>query len=319
MKFSIGYNEKKGFFDLLIKNKEKICSVYFALPIKFGSSGRPSRQDTDYVNKINKLVILCDKLGIRTILLLNSTIDGKKMFSEDHLSKLFGYIEGLISIGLNAVSITNLLYVKILKNKFPGLIFYSSVNTRLKNVEQAIFFKKLGINILTIDRDINRDLLLIKNIKKISGLEIQLMLNEPCFRNCPFRSAHFEAVGNNNEQIFGQEFEDFTCYPMIKENNRLFFRIPFVRPEDLKYYNGLIDHYKLVSRDASNEKIEFMLNKYSNGYHNGNLLELFDLEPQQYLSSLYIDNNKLSNLNFFERIQKCPGNCDICTKCDVYF
>jgi hypothetical protein len=48
----------------------------------------------------------------------------------------------------------------------------------LKTVEQALYFKKIGIDILTIDRDINRDLKLIEQIKKKTGLKIQLMLNE---------------------------------------------------------------------------------------------------------------------------------------------
>jgi hypothetical protein len=39
------------------------------------------------------------------------------------------------------------------------------VNCYLKTYEQAIFFKDLGFDVLTIDRDINRDLELIKKIK----------------------------------------------------------------------------------------------------------------------------------------------------------
>ena len=32
----------------------------------------------------------------------------------------------------------------------------------------------------------------------------------------------------------------------------------------------------------------------------------------------YVDNDKLTELNFFEDIQKCPGDCNTCTNCDKY-
>jgi hypothetical protein len=55
---------------------------------------------------------------------------------------------------------------------------------------------------------------------------------------------------------------------MIKENKRLFFRIPFIRPEDLKYFKGSVDVYKLVTRDASNSKIQFLLDIYDKQSYN---------------------------------------------------
>gem|GEM_PF-2267765 len=32
----------------------------------------------------------------------------------------------------------------------------------------------------------------------------------------------------------------------------------------------------------------------------------------------YVDNDKLTELNFFEDIQKCPGDCNTCTNCNKY-
>ena len=319
MKFSIWYNEKKWFLNLLEEKKENICSVYFPLPKNLWSSWRPVRQqEWNYYLKTKELVLKCNELGIDNILLLNSVNDGRYAFSKNKLFSLFSYIEWLINFWLTSISITNLLYIKFIKKKFPNLTIYSSVNCRLKTVEQAIFFKDLGIDILTIDRDINRDIELIKKIKNKTWLKIQLMLNEPCLRNCPYRGAHFEAVANNNEQIYWIEFEDLTCYPMIKHNKRLFFRIPFIRPEDLIYYEDFIDIYKLVTRDASNEKIKFLLEIYNKWYYNWNLVEIFDLEKTQYLAKLHIDNNKLNKNNFFKKIVNCPWDCEKCNLCDIF-
>lgn len=318
MKFSIWYNEKSWFLDLITLQSNKISSVYFALPKDIGSSWRPAKQEWNYYDDIKKLIITCNKLWIDTILLLNSTDDWKSAFSKKWLNKLFTYITLLISYWLKSATITNMLYIKLLKTKFPNLIIYSSVNCWLKTVEQAIYFKKLWVDILTIDRDINRDLWLIKEIGLKTWLKIQLMLNEPCIRNCPFRQAHFNAVANNNEQIFWIEFEDLTCYPMIKNNNKLFFRIPFIRPEDIKYYKDIVHIYKLVTRDASNEKIEFLLDIYSKEFFDWNIIEIFDLEKNQYLSTLNISNSKLSKLKFFDKIKNCIWDCENCKICNIF-
>ena len=319
MKFSIWYNEKVWFLDLLEEKKENISSVYFPLPKDLWNSWRPVRQyNWDYYNNSEKLVNTCSKFWIDSILLLNSTNDWIDAFSKEKLSKLFIYIWKLIDYWLTSISITNMLYVKLIKKKFPDIIIYSSVNCRLKTVEQAIFFKNLWVDILTIDRDINRNIDLIVKIKKRTWLKIQLMMNEPCLKNCPYRSTHFEAVANNNEQIFWVEFEDLTCYPMIKDNNRLFFRIPFVRPDDLEYYKDIVDIYKIVTRDASNNKIKFLLDIYNKKFYSWNLVDIFDIESSQYLAKLNIDNDKLNSLDFFNKIKYCPWDCETCSLCDIF-
>ncbi|MDD4151691.1 MAG: U32 family peptidase, partial [Candidatus Gracilibacteria bacterium] len=166
MKFSVGYNEKYGFLDLLKEKKNNISSVYFALPKELGTSGRPIRQyNGDYKSEIKELISTCKKYNIDTILLLNSTIESKDDFSVEKIKLLFDYIEEIIGYGLTSISITNMLYMKIILKRFPNLKYFSSVNCRLKTIEQAIFFKKLGINVLTIDRDINRNIDLIKKIE----------------------------------------------------------------------------------------------------------------------------------------------------------
>jgi collagenase-like PrtC family protease len=57
--------------------------------------------------------------------------------------QLISYIKKLEKIGLKSVSLTNLLYVKFIKKSVPNIQIYSSVNCYLKNVEQALYFKKL--------------------------------------------------------------------------------------------------------------------------------------------------------------------------------
>jgi hypothetical protein len=49
---------------------------------------------------------------------------------------------------------------------------------------------------------------------------------------------------------------------MVNKNKKLIFRTPFVRPEDLRYYNNLINVYKLDTRSESSDRISLMLDAY---------------------------------------------------------
>lgn len=327
MKFSIWYNEQESFFPLLEKYKNNISTVYFGAPDNIWPSGRSIIQDEDYENQILKLIFKCREYWIWTILTFNATTEWIKTGDKDHMLNLISYIKRLKKHWLESVSLTNLLYVKFIKKAVPNIKIYSSVNCYLKTVEQALYFKKLWIDILTIDRDINRDLNLIKEIKKRSGLQIQLMLNEWCIKNCPFRHTHFNIIASDVEDNIENKkkwkynlIERFSCTPMLADNKRIIFKMPIVRPEDLPYFEWLVDFYKLVTRWLATEKIDTFLKAYTDWFHNWNLLDILDMSIIDFqLYVPYVDNDKLTDLWFFEDLQKCPWNCDSCTNCDKYF
>ena len=327
MKFSIWYNEQESFFETLEQYKDHISTVYFAAPESIGPSWRSLHQEDDYEKQIITLISTCKKYNIWTILTFNATTEGERTGDKDHMLKLISYIKKLEKIWLNSVSLTNLLYVKFIKKAVPNVNIYSSVNCYLKNVEQALYFKKLWVDILTIDRDINRDLNLIKKIKQRSGLKIQVMLNEWCIKNCPFRNTHFNIIANGVENNLENHkkwkynlVERFSCTPILAQNKRIIFRMPIIRPEDLHFYQDIADYYKLVTRGLETKKINQFLKAYTDWFYHGNLLDIIDMsiiDYQNYVS--YIDNDKLTELDYFKDLQKCPWDCDTCTNCDKYF
>ena len=327
MKFSIWYNEQESFFDTLEAYKNNISTVYFAAPESIGPSWRSLHQEDDYEQQIIKLICTCKKYNIWTILTFNATSEWIKTGDKDHMLQLISYIKKLEKIGLKSVSLTNLLYVKFIKKSVPNIQIYSSVNCYLKNVEQALYFKKLWVDILTIDRDINRDLQLIKQIKQRSWLEIQVMLNEWCIKNCPFRNTHFNIIASGVEDNLENQkkwkynlVERFSCTPILAENKRIIFRMPIIRPEDLGYYDGIADYYKLVTRGLDTKKINQFMQAYTDWYYHWNLLDIIDMSIIDYQNYVpFIDNDKLTDLHYFEDLQTCPGDCDTCTNCDKYF
>lgn len=326
MKFSIWYNEQESFFDLLEQYGEHISSVYFAPPNFIIPSGRSIVQNDDYEEQIKKLIRVCNKYGIWTILTMNATCEHEKTWDKEHMLQLINYIKKLKEVWLSSLSLTNLLYVRFIKKSIPDLHIYSSVNCYVKTAEQALYMKKIWVDIITIDRDINRDIGLIKKIKEKTWLPIQIMLNEWCIKNCPFRNTHFNIIAHQTEDNLRNEkigrynlIERFSCTPLLSENKKLIFRIPFVRPEDLHHYEWLCDYFKLVTRWLPTEKIELFLKAYADWFYHWNLFDIIDMSIIDYQLIIdYVDNDRLTELDFFQDIQKCPGDCDICFNCDKY-
>lgn len=323
MKFSIWYNEKKDFLDLVERHKEKIHSIYFPLPIKIISSGRWIVQWENYSKEIEGLIVCCNELDIVSIALLNATCEWEKTWEINQLKQILSTIQALYDKWLRAISLSNMLYVPFIKKKFPNIIVYSSVNCYVKNVLHAKYLWKLWVDVITIDRDINRNLSLISDIKKVTGKEIQILLNEWCIQDCPFRLTHFNILAHcssEHDLQFSNLIEWNSCTPFLKENRRYFFQIPFVRPEDLHRYSDIIDIYKLTTRSLTTREIENQLQAYYDQEYKGNLLDLLDMgifDHDKYVP--YVDNQKLTKLNFFNNILHCPHSCEQCTNCNQYF
>ncbi len=323
MKFSIWYNGRWDFFDLVEKHNEKIHSIYFPLPVEIIPSGRWVVQDLTYFSEIIKLIDICSKFWITSIALLNSSCEWEKTWEKQQLEKILSVLQDLYGKWLVAVSLTNMLYVPFIKKEIPNIRVYSSVNCYVKTVLHAKYLAKLGVDIITIDRDINRNLELIGKIKKATWKEIQILLNEWCIQDCPFRQTHFNILShcsNEHELQYSNLIEWSSCTPFLQENKRYFFQIPFVRPEDLNRYTEVVDIFKLTTRTLWTNDIEKQLVAYSNKEYRGNLLDLLDMgifDAEKYVP--FIDNMKLTKLDFFENMQACPHNCDQCTNCDKYF
>jgi tetratricopeptide (TPR) repeat protein len=249
--------------------------------------------------------------------LLNATCEGKSGLEKKSFSRIIKYIQKLKSVGLKSVVVTNPIYISEIKEQIKEIEVESSVNCYVKTLEQALYLKDLGADILTIDRDINRDIPLIEKIKNKTGLKIKIMLNEGCLRNCPFRNMHYNYLSHgssSSNELIGNIFPDGFCIKIYLKNPAKVFSIPFIPPEALRKYAQIADYYKLTTRTFSTSRIESCLKAYINQGFNGNLLDILDCPGLAYFN--YIDYDMLKKDNFFEKIVKCNGNCDKCDYCN---
>ncbi len=320
MKFSIGYNHNIKLLDFLDIYKDHIEAFYFPIPMRYIGTGRDIIQPQGYINEIPKIIGRCNSLNITSQLLLNAACEGKSGLNRIFFGRLIDYIKKLKDMGLGSIVITNPTYFDRIKKEISGIRIESSINCYVKTVEHALYLKGLGADVLTIDRDINRNIPLIKEIKDRTGLKIKLMLNEGCLRNCPFRVMHYNYLSHHNSisrRALGSTFPDHLCFEIYSKNPSKVFSIPFIPPDALRYYEPLVDYYKLSTRVMSTNRIELCLKAYINQQFNGNLLEILDSPGLSYFE--YIDYKVLSKSNFFEKMLSCSDECANCGYCNLLF
>ena len=325
MKFSIGYNFDIKTLDLLEKYQSYIEALYFPIPSAYLGSGRGHLQPESYARQIPLIIKKCKSLNIKSQILLNPLYEGKAGLSRHFFNKIIRYLKKLQDSGLSSVVVVNPVYISRIRKELPDIIIESSVNCFVRTVEHALYLKGLGVDIITIDRDINRNIPLIKDIKNRTGLEIRIMLNEGCLSNCPYRIMHYNYLSafhnsmrsKRDKKIIKGVFYDKFCIEIYKKNPLKIFRIPFIPPEAVAQYAPFADYYKLSTRTFSTAGIETCLKAYIEENFRGNLLSLLDCPGLSFFE--YVHYDTLKNNNFFKRMLNCTLGCNSCAFCDSLF
>jgi hypothetical protein len=322
MKFSIWYNEELDFLNLVKKYRNNISTVYFPMFYWVIWSWRVITDRTksikEYYFKIIPLIVLCKKYWIESDLILNSACDWKNTCNNIFRQNIINHIKPLKKYWLSTITLTNLWYIDYFKKEFPDINICNSLNLGwISNLEDAQNLKNLWVDILTIDPSVNYNIFLIKKIKEKTWLKIKIFINDSCISNCPFNRIHANMLAHLVEPK-SNEWVEWTCCKIYNKNKRTFFRVPFIRPEDLINYE-FVDYFKLTTRDRDTNYIDKILSIYISQDFNWNILDILEFDFEELTDIKYIDNKKLWKLWYFNDMIKCIKDCDKCTNCDKFF
>lgn len=341
MRFSIPYNGDNQ----LVKNiysrfGKAIHEVYLAPNHSISATGRSNdgynkknRESNEaYENKIFELMSFCKKNDIRVNILFNPSFINFDLYTNEGFKFFISYIDNLYKNHyISDITIIDPYIVSSLKdvrnNIWKDLKIHASVNFYGNTLNRIKILESLGIDNLCIDRDINRNLELLKNIKKNTNIELKLLVNEGCILGCPFRKHHHERkevyTGSTEllldlrKSIIERFDKPITtnlafCLDEYRKNPQQLFRSPFVRPEDLIHYSDIIDIFKIAGREMASDRLEEIIIAYVTGSYDGDFLKLIF---RFYENLPFSINNKKIPKDFFNKMQKCSQNCKKCGYC----
>jgi len=322
LEFSVPYNTNEGTLDDIFKlknvNGNRITEVFLSGPQDYSGSGR-------VMGKIglDEFFRITDRIhseGLKVNLVLNSVCEGADWYSSSSLKNLTGYIElAHREHDVESATIANPVIIKAVRKQFPNIEICASVLSDIDCVDRAIVFKDAGANIITPDANINRDLEMLKEIKRVTGTRIKLMVNEGCLYKCPFRKFHFNYVCHTSRKV-GKEGGYFTprCHREISKDPSQILKSTWIRPEDTRKYHDITSFFKIVGRALPRSKVIRTVKAYLEESWDGDLLDIVSssLGRSALKYGTYVNNKAFDACDFFERVTSCGHKCQQCGFCD---
>lgn len=357
MKISLATN-----FDNSLIDKIKlypVYEVYGKMKHDYIGGGRPDNTLYDIDKKtFESHVKKVRKAGIRFNYLLNGSCLSNNEQDLVWQQEFIDYLTYLKNVGVNALTITNPYILMIIKKHFKD-DFKVRVSTFacVDSYNKAKYWEDLGADYICVDFvKINRDFKTLKymvdNLKKA---KLEILVTNSCLKNCPMIYTHTNSLSHaSNKDPNSNLYEDwslFFCQKKELENIAEYIRSPWVRPEDIKYYEEIgIEHFKITERGFPTEELVKRVKAYTDRKYDGNLLDLIqghgvveekklklkkqklhnrkDIyeeikrvrglgQPRECKRHIYIDNKKLDNFIKYFVDNKCTGNCNSCRYCSA--
>lgn len=283
-------NENKNHEDL------KISELYGAVSNEIIRHGRTR----DAVKNISreeavefKKYLDINNLGF--IYLLNAPFNFDN--SKDNLIKVEEYLDWVVNeLKPQAITVSSYDLAKFIRNKYRSSKIYISTIAAVSNIEQYNNFLDVEPSRIVLQYDTNRNwkqLELLSKHAENTGVEVELMLNESCLRNCSNRQGHYNTLGAT---IVGNDTKFLTTcnsrkllypYELLKSN--------YIRPEDIKIYEEMgIKKFKITGRSKQPEWLLEVVKAYQDREYDGNLIRLLGIDPSLNAEEwMYINNSAL--------------------------
>lgn len=328
MRFAVEYQqatEGEMFADVVKDYAMDIAEVYFAWPGQ--ASGRNALGSARGSHNWDAQNLLEDDLqnfkrqGIKFDLLFNANYYGGRAVSQHLENEVISILEYLTDIvgGADIVTTTSLAIARTVKRHFPDTEVRASVNMRIGTIQAMEYVSGL-FDSYYLQRDMQRDIEYVKGIRKWcddNGKGLCLLVNSGCLYCCPGQTFHDNMVAHDAEIDEMKNIENWTpfvCWNILrkKEIHKALLQSTWLRPEDLYNYEGLADMFKLATRLHSNPRM--VLEAYTSGSFDGNLLNLLEPAYSSLLAPFYIDNKSFP-IDWFQKTSQCKHHCDGCNYC----
>ncbi|TNF33716.1 MAG: hypothetical protein EP329_08035 [Deltaproteobacteria bacterium] len=265
--------------------------------------------------RVEALVALCRAEGVRSNLLLNLA----SLYFED-LSRAAAYARAL---GVDAVTVADPYAVTALRDALPGVEIQLSVNLALDSFAKVERMLRLGAGTINVAGKMNRDIVGLQRLRvlkeRFPAFRVKLLATYICHYDCPFWAAHAtlsvhrEHGDHSRRSCFGADIDIDACAVPAEDLMDL-IRRPFIRPEDLSYYEeaGGVDVFKLAFRNDDSETLRRIFRAYFERRWSADLFDIIPRGPQW--PELACDNTAFP-AGFVHKVTTCDKVCSECDYC----
>ena len=267
--------------------------------------------------------------------LLNSRFHHPRLYSDKAaLQKIIRALDTLLTADtLHGITIVDFYLLQALSDTSPEtcaqleavpgvncmLDSFAKVQACLAAIANTGFKPPAKIN---LDRSLNRNLPELAAISQqcrrhYPETKLTLLANEGCLDRCSFKLAHDAQIAFANTGLTANETHAFNqelgCIRELTAHPAELFKSPFIRPEDMEQYEGMVEVIKLCGRTLGPAFLQRVVRAYAARLYAGNLLNLMD--TMEWLTKrLHVANEELP-ADFLTRLSSCDKNCRACLYC----
>lgn len=307
MQFSVGYRTQADdtFVDEIIARKESIYEVYFS----WGTfpSGRndqtrsegltPWQAQARQMDDVKKMAAA----GLKFNLLFNANCYGAQAQAKALFNQVGETVDFLTAYNLVSVTTTSPLIGKFIKQNFENIDVRASVNMKIGTVHGMEYVAEY-FDSYYVQREKNRDLAHLKTLRAWcdkNGKQMYLLANSGCLNDCSAHTFHDNLVAHEKEiakMDNGYAFESACKRYLSKEENRewLLSGTSYIRPEDVKLYEGLVPAMKLATRVHENP-VRVLRAYIDRAHYVGNTADLLEPNHAGVLYPYILENHKITS------------------------
>lgn len=304
-----------------------VHEVFGSLPRSVVGSGR----DASLVPALSKAqaerhIRLAHDRGLRFNYLVNGSCMGGAEYAEETRRDIEGYFAWIRDAGADAVTIAIPFLAEVLRKVAPNIEVVVSTIANVDCLRKAERWQELGADRITLSLMVNRDFPLLEAMRKSVDCELELLANEMCLYDCPYRAYHYDLMAHasqDGESLANVEYPHLMCTMRRMADPGEFLKARFLRPEDVVRYEAIgLDLIKLAGRGRDTEGLLRAVSAYLVRRYEGNLLDITDLgffqAPGAPRPEVFIDNRALDG--FLDKVGAvdCRRACGVtCSLCDV--
>lgn len=325
-----------GYVNFLTENEERLQSVHFSLHDPLLQDARIQLENCS----LDSLKESLSRLAMpRKYVLANGRFHPDAVYcGGDELQPLIKKLDELVSAGqLDGLIFADSYMLTAIGDAAPSLAStieaIPSVNFQIDSTDKlaallelicATGFRTPGK--ITLDRYLNRrpeELIGLKYelYRRWPGIAVELLANEGCLPCCPFRATHEALISLANCRVEGLDTrkinDDLACVRQLTDAPYRILSSPFIRPEDMTFYQDKTDVIKICGRTLGPGFLKKTIAAYLAGSYHGNLLELFD--ASHWMADFWSLPNQSLPEDFLEKIIRCRLDCSACTYCKELF
>lgn len=318
MKFQVGYQDNRTLSEYILKHSEKVLEVYF--PWGDFTTGRGVIQsEVVKWNLVDDLKLFA-KAGINLCLLLNGNCYGRQTLARNFFQRLGDAVDFLIGeYSVGGVTTASPLIAHFLRKNFPMLEIRASINMEIGTPEGVEYLEDY-FDSFYLKREYNYDRDTIQRMYDFCharGKKMYLLANSGCLNFCSVRTFHDNLVAHQHEVAEMDNAFEFhgECTVYLKKGDHqkeLLLKTNFIRPEDVRLYEGWCDGMKLATRTNFNPLA--VMSAYFSGEWRGNVLDLTEPAHSSVILPGILSNREIP-ADYAEKRMNCRRNCHKCGYC----